>query len=225
MKRAAKIAIIGASAFSAVAGIIVAAKVLLSGFSDSNGGKPISEDLKCNITDTAKCGEWYGLLASTNLYTFPEEIPSGASDTEYRFRLDNNFFEPSSLVYLKCTYDADTYQTEVERLADIKGIQIDEEHYNGTAYVAMLRERETEYALLIDEKTIVYICYADGLFPKHPDKEYMRKESEKKDSFSLKDVKNLDQYAQQSAENNKSFSIYEGMRSSELKYWPKSWTF
>lgn len=225
MKRAAKIAIIGASAFSAVAGIIVAAKVLLSGFSDSNDGKPISEDLKCNITDTAKYGEWYGLLASTNLYTFPEEIPSGASDTEYRFRLDNNSMDPSSLVYLKCTYDAYTYQSEVERLANIKGIRIDEDHYNGTAYVAMLRESETEYALLTDEKTIVYICYADGLFPKHPDKAYMRKESGNKDSISLKDVQNLEQYAQQAAENNESFSIYEGMRASEAKYWPKSWTF
>ena len=225
MKRAAKIAIIGASAFSAVAGIIVAAKVLLSGFSDSNDGKPISEDLKCNITDTAKYGEWYGLLASTNLYTFPEEIPSGASDTEYRFRLDNNSMDPSSLVYLKCTYDADTYQSEVERLANIKGIRIDEDHYNRTAYVAMLRESETEYALLTDEKTIVYICYADGLFPKHPDKAYMRKESGNKDSISLKDVQNLEQYAQQAAENNESFSIYEGMRASEAKYWPKSWTF
>ena len=225
MKRAAKIAIIGASAFSAVAGIIVAAKVLLSGFSDSNDGKLISEGLKCNITDTAKYGEWYGLLASTNLYTFPEEIPSGASDTEYRFRLDNNSMDPSSLVYLKCTYDADTYQSEVERLANIKGIRIDEDHYNGTAYVAMLRESETEYALLTDEKTIVYICYADGLFPKHPDKAYMRKESGNKDSISLKDVQNLEQYAQQAAENNESFSIYEGMRASEAKYWPKSWTF
>lgn len=206
MKFAAKIAIAAASA-AGVTVLITAAGILHAYAKNITiDGKPISEDLKCDITDPAKYGEWYGLLASTNLYTFPAQIPAGASETEYRFRLDNNFLDPSSLVYLKCTYDANTYRSELDRLESIRGIRISKEHYNGTAYVAMLKEHETEYALLTDTNTIVYICYAEGLFPKHPDPAYMRIQNGRNEITDY-------------------FSIYDGMWASELKYWPESWTF
>lgn len=221
MKRAAKIAIAASSAVTVIAIIAVAGMIHAGAKNITVDGKPVSEDLKCNITDPAKYGEWYGLLASTNLYTFPEQIPAGAADTEYRFSLDNNPLDPSSLVYLKCTYDADTYQSEVDRLKNIKGIRTDKDHYAGTAYVAMLKEHETEYAILFNQDTIVYVCYAEGMFPKHPDQAYMRKETGKKDSILGKP----EQAAGQPTERIDYFSIYDGMWASELKYWPKSWTF
>ena len=65
----------------------------------------------------------------------------------------------------------------------IQGIRVDEEHYSGTAYVAMLEKNAAEYALLSDNNTIVYVCYTEGMFPKHPDEQYMRKKDKDDDSF------------------------------------------
>ena len=81
MKRAAKIAIAASSAVTVIAIIAVAGMMHAGAKNKTVDGKPVSEDLKCNITDPAKYGEWYGLVASTNLYTFPEQIPAGATDT------------------------------------------------------------------------------------------------------------------------------------------------
>ena len=222
MKRIAKIAIIAASSAAAVAVMIAAVGILHA--RSENGDKPIVEDLKRDVTDPAQYGEWYGLPAPTNLYTFPEEIPDGASGTEYRFTLDNNQFDSSGLLYLKCTYDDDTYQNEICRLSDIQGICVDEEHYKGTAYVALLTNHAAEYALLSEKNTIVYVCYTEGMFPKHPDEQYMRIK-DKDDDFSFENLKDLEQNAINAAENSKWISVYSDLKQEDLKYWPKSWTY
>ncbi|MBQ5317055.1 MAG: helix-turn-helix transcriptional regulator [Oscillospiraceae bacterium] len=161
-----------------------------------------SEELARDTTDTADYGDWYGLLSHTNLYVFPQEIPEGASDVEYSFYNDDSLLGESSLVYLKCRYDDDELEREIARLKSIDGIRKDTENYNGTAYVTMLLKYETEYALVTDDNSIVYLCIHEGRNPRTAYTAYLRKNT---------------------AAESDLFSVYDFSDYDDYKYWPQTW--
>lgn len=160
-----------------------------------------SDDIKRDTTDISEYGNCYGLLLHSNLEVFPESISASAENIEYRFYNDDSI-DPSSLVFLECTYNENEYEVEIARLESIGGICRDEENYNGTAYITMLRKFESEYALVTDDNTIIYICYTEGLKPKLPDTKYLRNGT---------------------AAESQWFSIYDYSNYDNYKYWPKTW--
>ena len=190
MKRSTKIIIL-ATSIIAVVGILVGVMCTLS-----------SENLKHDTTDLEKYGEWYGLLSHSNLAVFPEQISDSAVNIEYNFYNDDNSIGPSSLVYLKCTYNEEDFKNEVIRLEAINGIRKDENNYNGTAYIALLQKFETEYALITDNNTIVYLCITEGRNPRTPDTSFLRNIEVKEEEW---------------------FSLYDFSDYNDYKYWPKSW--
>ncbi|MBQ7070539.1 MAG: hypothetical protein IJM87_04560, partial [Ruminococcus sp.] len=160
-----------------------------------------SEKLDRDTSDISDYGEWYGLLSRSNLEVFPESIPKSAENVEYRFYNDDSI-DPSSLVFLKCTYDSSDYSAEIARLESIDGVHKDDENYSGTAYVTLLHKFESEYALVTDDNTIVYVCFAEGVIPELPKSEYLRNST---------------------AEDSEWFSIYDFSDYDDYKYWPETW--
>lgn len=160
------------------------------------------ESIKRDISDSGQYGEWYGLLGHTNLLIFPEQIPSSAEQTEYKYYNDANSVGPSCYVFLKCTYDADTFAAENDRIASIDGVRKDTEHYSGDAYVTVLDANETEYALVKGNNTIEYIFYSQGLHPRTPDSSDVRTETAVPADY---------------------FSVYSSLTINDFKYWPDSW--
>ena len=160
-----------------------------------------SEKLDRDTSDISDYGEWYGLLSRSNLEVFPESIPKSAENVEYRFYNDDSV-DPSSLVFLKCTYDSSDYTSEIARLESIEGARRDDENYSGTAYVTLLHKFESEYALAVDDNTIVYVCFAEGVDPELPKSEYLRSTT---------------------ASDPEWFSIYDFSDYDDYKYWPETW--
>ena len=188
MKKTAKVAIVVLS----VVAIGVFAYMLVFG----------EEKLDRNTTDLTEYGNWYGMLAHSNLLVFPDSIPSFAENIEYIFYNDDSPLGPSSLLYLKCTYPDDVLQDEIARLEAIDGIRRDEEHYNGMAYIALLHKFETEYALITERNTVVYLCIAEGINYKTVDPVYLRKTNATEDEW---------------------FSLYDFLDYDDYRYWPDSW--
>ena len=182
--------LIAAAAAAAAAGLYVGIRVLFG-----------NEDIRRDTSDPAQYGEWYGLLGHTNLLIFPEQLPASAKNTEYSYFNDGNNIGPSSLVYLKCTYDAETVEAEKARLAAIGGVRKDTAHYPAEAYVTMLTQDECEYALLSDD-TVTYIYCCEGLHPRTPDSSCLRTSAPAQADY---------------------FSVYESLSYNDLKYWPESW--
>lgn len=101
------------------------------------------------------------------LLVFPEKIADSAQDVEYYYRCACDALDNTYEVYLKCTYDKDTYEDEVKRLSQIrttegkveKYIAYTEERFVYPAYVAIYDDYDCyEYALVNAEKNqIVYV--------------------------------------------------------------------
>lgn len=159
------------------------------------------KDLARDTNDISDYGRWDGLLVRSNMEVFPDHIPEAAIDAKYSFYNDASF-DPSALVCLECTYDEDTMKRETARLESIEGIRRDDVNFEGTAYVALMHKFESEYALVADEDTIVYIAFAEGTKPVYPDKSLMRKNAPQENDW---------------------FSVYDGLSYDELKYWPDGW--
>ena len=160
------------------------------------------EDIKCDTSDIAQYGEWYGLLGHTELLIFPEQIPASAEQAEYHYYNDANNLAPSCYVYLKCKYDAETYAEEEARLSSIDGVKKDTVHYPADACVTVLGSDETEYALLRGDNTIEYIFCCEGIHPRTPDSSCIRSEEASPEEY---------------------FSIYASLSGRDLRYWPDSW--
>ncbi len=103
----------------------------------------------------------------TGLIVFPEQIPEGTLDTEYYFYYQDTFNSPTVEVYLRCTYDEETYEREVKRLEETKkqyGSRVEtlsqtEEGYPYPAFVAVDGDMYAyEYALLTGERQVVYVA-------------------------------------------------------------------
>lgn len=164
-----------------------------------------NNDINKETNDIEKYGDWYGLLGHTNLLIFPENIPDNATNAEYYYYNYASSLGPSSTVFLKCDYNEEDYRKEIERLKRIDNIKYSEELYNYKAYISILGSIENEYALLCDDKTIIYIFNLSGI-----------KDSEKIEKKYLE--KNND-----SELNKNRFSIYQIDNNDEYKYWPESW--
>lgn len=121
-----------------------------------------------NINKYEKMFENNGL--TTGLIIFPEKIPEGTMDTEYSYRYYEVIGSPSYEIFLRCTYDIETYQKEKERLENISKqtgsrvlrLLLDEEgKYPYPAYIAIENFHHCyEYALLSGENEITYISTA-----------------------------------------------------------------
>ena len=101
------------------------------------------------------------------LLVFPEKIADSAQDVEYYYRCACDALDNTYEVYLKCTYDKDTYEDEVKRLSQIrttegkveKYIAYTEERFVYPAYVAIYDDYDCyEYALVNAEKIRLYMC-------------------------------------------------------------------
>ncbi len=110
--------------------------------------------------------------------------------------------DPSSLVFLKCTYNSSDYSAEIARLESIDGVHKDNENYSGTAYVTLLHKSESKYALVTDDNTIVYVCFAEDIDPKLPKSKYLRIDTDDESEW---------------------FSIYDFSDYDDYKYWPETW--
>jgi hypothetical protein len=99
---------------------------------------------------------------------FPKELPSSATVEDYYYFCNNGgLFDNSYQLYLVCSYDADDFAREKERLESLKVTFKGETHtptvtdtgFNYRAVVAMFNDQNSfEYALLDGEaRRIVYV--------------------------------------------------------------------
>ncbi len=113
----------------------------------------------------------------TGYIIFPEQIPDGTLETEFYNSYRDTFNSPTLQTYLKCTYDDNAYQKEIDRLENTsktygnkkKELLSDEKKkFKYPAYIAVENAaHKYEYALLTGENEIVYIStayiYKDGV--------------------------------------------------------------
>lgn len=128
--------------------------------------------------DIDNYGRFENYLGYSELAIFPKDVSS--ENIQSYFYLNRDMpLDPICEIYLKCTYSAEVYNSEVERLKNIPNIRYDEENFNYNAYVSMYNFSSCyEYALLLEEeKTIVYIntqgIYANPLLGLRFDKKYL----------------------------------------------------
>ena len=128
--------------------------------------------------DVDKYGEFENYLGYSGLAIFPKDVPSENIESYYYLNRDMPL-DPMCEIYVKCTYNEEEYEKEVERLKKIPNIRFDEERFNYDAYVSMYNYSSCyEYALLLeDEKSIAYIntqgIYGNPLLGLRFDKEYL----------------------------------------------------
>lgn len=103
----------------------------------------------------------------TGFITFPEKISDNAINAEFYFSYQNTWDDPTCEVFLKCIYEEEEYQAELQRLENtckIYGatkrelIRGEEERFPYPAYIAINGNNYAyEYALLSGEREITYI--------------------------------------------------------------------
>lgn len=108
--------------------------------------------------DVENYGKFENYLGYSELVIFPKDITTDNIQSYFYFNRDMPL-DPICEIYLKCTYNLEEYDFEVERLKSIPNIKFDEENFNYDAYVSMFNFSSCyEYALLLeDEQSIVYI--------------------------------------------------------------------
>lgn len=103
-------------------------------------------------------GKFENYLGYSELAIFPKDVET--ENIQSYFYLNRDMpLDPMCEIYLKCTYNLEEYEKEVERLSKIPNIKFDEENFNYDAYVTMYNFSSCyEYALILEEeKSIVYI--------------------------------------------------------------------
>ena len=149
--------------------------------------------------DIDNYGKFEDYLGYSKLAIFPKEVSDDNIQSYFYLNRDMPL-DPICEIYLKCTYSAEEYNSEVERLKNIQNIKYDEENFNYKAYVSMYNFSSCyEYALLLEEeKTIVYIntqgIYGNWLQGLRFDKEYLPKDF-------MKDI-------EYTGDGEKNFTIY-----------------
>lgn len=103
----------------------------------------------------------------TAYLVFPEEIPEGATVTDYYHYYRDTFNMPTVQTYLQCTYDEKTYREEIDRLENtsktygdrkMELLRDEKRKFNFPAYIAVENAAHSyEYALLTGENEITYI--------------------------------------------------------------------
>ena len=69
---------------------------------------------------------------------FPEKIDDDAINVEYYYYNEGTMLSESCCVFLKCEYNSEDYEKEVERLGKIDNIKYCENIYDYESYVSML---------------------------------------------------------------------------------------
>lgn len=122
-------------------------------------------DVSSLVTDPLKYGEFEHFNGYSSLDIFPQNISSSMIE-DYHYSYQDTLFDPTSQIYLSCSYDTETYEAEIGRLSKIeksyKGrtqrVIYDTDNYNYPAYVTIDANNHCyEYALLIGDNKIVYI--------------------------------------------------------------------
>lgn len=122
-------------------------------------------DISILVNDPQQYGDFKYFKGYSGLDIFPEDISLHTIE-DYYYSYEDTLFDPTSQIYLCCSYDKKTYEEEIERLSKIsksykgKNQQViyDTEHYSAPAYVTIdANDHCYEYALLAGENKIVYI--------------------------------------------------------------------
>lgn len=121
-------------------------------------------------TDIERYQEIFDFQMNSGLLVFPEQMPEDGVNTEFYSYYRDTFGSPTYQIYLKCTYEPDEYEAEVERLeyarkiysgTEKKLLRDEDSKYGYPAYIAIENHHDCyEYALLTGEYEIVYISTA-----------------------------------------------------------------
>lgn len=103
----------------------------------------------------------------TAYIVFPEKLPEGIQESEFYSYYRDTFGSPTIQTYMKCKYDEESYQEEIERLENTskkyanrekKLLRDPEKKFQYPAYIAVENAaHKYEYALLTGDCEIVYI--------------------------------------------------------------------
>ena len=106
----------------------------------------------------------------TEFAIFPDTILESAkadgNKPDFYFSFQNTFSDPTCEVYLKCHYSDDDYNSELERLKEIKRagnpiIYQDSDRFIGPSYITIdHNDYSYEYALDLGDNSIAYIYTA-----------------------------------------------------------------
>ncbi len=143
-------------------------------------------------TEINDYGVFEGFDGYSKLDIFPKQLSDNMEVYKYSYYYADTFLDPTAQIYLECSYEADDYLEEMERLAGIQEeyegriqpIVYDTDSFSYPAYVTIDADNHCyEYALLIGEKNIAYIFLQfikeeDIVFPT----EYLPKEYEQKET-------------------------------------------
>lgn len=103
----------------------------------------------------------------TGYIVFPEKLPDGMIEAEFYHSFRNTIASPTTQTYLKCKYDEQTYQQEIQRLENtsktygdrkMELLRDEKKKFQYPAYIAVENAaHKYEYALLTGEREIAYI--------------------------------------------------------------------
>lgn len=117
-------------------------------------------------TDVNHYGEFREFGGYSNFRIFPETVNDEMKVKSYLFQYKDTIFDPTSQIYMECTYEEDSYLREIERLqniseeygGEIKKILYDTESFDYPAYVTIDANNHCyEYALILGDERIVYV--------------------------------------------------------------------
>lgn len=111
-------------------------------------------------------GEFREYGGYSNFRIFPEIVNDEMNVMSYLYQYKDTIFDPTSQIYLECTYEKDSYLKEIERLeniseeynGEIKKVIYDTESFEYPAYVTIDANNHCyEYALILGDERIAYV--------------------------------------------------------------------
>lgn len=120
----------------------------------------------CHYEDVDTYGDFRESGAYSNFKIFPQTIDADRTVNSYFWKYQDFIFDPTVQVYLECTYEADQYAKELERLqavseeyeGNVQKIRYDTEHFSHPAYVTIYADNHCyEYALDLGDGKIAYV--------------------------------------------------------------------
>lgn len=117
-------------------------------------------------TDVSDYGEFRESGCYSNFRIFPGIINDDMSVMSYLYQYTDTIFDPTSQIYMECTYEKDSYLREIERLqniseeynGEIKKVLYDTESFYYPAYVTIDADNHCyEYALILGDERIAYV--------------------------------------------------------------------
>lgn len=130
-------------------------------------------------TDIKDYGKYEGLFIFEPAL-LPENIELKTEVKQYKYKMKSTLIDDSQYILLVCKYDEKGYQTEKERIAQIKDeygdVIYNTELFEFPAYVYMFNEGDSsEYALVDDSTRMIYYVYVQNIFDFEDEKKLYRK--------------------------------------------------